>query len=93
MQTPFLAGHQVPSYPLYNYLILPDNLPRLLYVVSVPVGNKFLCRPPPTWTSEQPITQGQLLSKRDDFWETSPLYGGKAEIWQVTVRMQQPSRF
>ena len=29
------------------------------------------------------MSRGQLLSKRDDFWETSPLYGGKPEIWQV----------
>ena len=35
------------------------------------------------WTSEAPLTRGQLLSKRDDFWETSPLYGGRQEIWQV----------
>jgi hypothetical protein len=65
-------------------VIRPNSL-LTLYLISVPVGNKFLCRAPPTWTSEQPLTRGQLLSKRDDFWETSPLYGGKPEIWQVTA--------
>lgn len=47
------------------------------------VGNKLIFTKPPAWASEAPITRGQLLSKRDDFWDTSPSYGGKPEIWQA----------
>ena len=54
------------------------------FLVTVPVGNKHICRPAPVWTADHPMIRGQLLSKRDDFWETSPLYGGKPEIWQVS---------
>jgi hypothetical protein len=29
------------------------------------------------------MTQGQLLSKRDEFWDTAPAFNGRPEIWQV----------
>jgi hypothetical protein len=29
------------------------------------------------------MTRGQLLSKRDEFWETAPAYQGRPEIWQA----------
>ena len=28
-----------------------------------------------------PLTEGQLKSKRDEFWDTAPAFEGKAEIW------------
>ena len=27
------------------------------------------------------MTEGQLKSKRDEFWDTAPAFEGKAEIW------------
>ena len=46
-------------------------------------GNKLLCRKPPVWNADHPMTRGQLLSKRDEFWDTAPAFNGKPEIWQV----------
>lgn len=30
-----------------------------------------------------PLTEGQLRSKRDEFWETAPAFEGKKEIWDA----------
>ena len=35
------------------------------------------------WTSEIPLTEGQLRSKRDEFWETAPAFEGRKEIWDA----------
>ncbi|XP_021966854.1 ubiquitin domain-containing protein 1 [Folsomia candida] len=35
------------------------------------------------WKSENPITMGQLNSKRDEFWETAPMFEGRREIWDA----------
>jgi len=35
------------------------------------------------WKSPVPITMGQLVGKRDEFWETAPTYEGKKEIWDA----------
>ncbi|KAI8333566.1 hypothetical protein BC941DRAFT_433789 [Chlamydoabsidia padenii] len=35
------------------------------------------------WTSEVPITRSTLKKKRTAFWETTPFYEGRPEIWQV----------
>lgn len=29
------------------------------------------------------MTRGQLLSKRDEFWDTAPAFTGRSEIWQA----------
>ena len=46
-------------------------------------GNRKLCRKAPVWTSDRPMTRGQLLSKRDEFWDTAPAFNGRPEIWQA----------
>ena len=46
-------------------------------------GNKLLCRKAPVWSSETPMTMGQLKSKRDEFWDTEPAFHGRQEIWQA----------
>mmetsp|Transcript_32288 Transcript_32288/g.50339 ORF Transcript_32288/g.50339 Transcript_32288/m.50339 type:complete len:157 (+) Transcript_32288:131-601(+) len=46
-------------------------------------GNKTLSRKAPVWTADAPMTKGQLLSKRDEFWDTAPAFAGRAEIWQA----------
>ncbi|KAF9297953.1 Ubiquitin domain-containing protein 2 [Mortierella antarctica] len=35
------------------------------------------------WTSPTPLTRSRLEKEREEFWDTSPNYGGKAEVWQV----------
>ncbi len=35
------------------------------------------------WESDIPLTEGQLKSKRDTFWETAPLYDGRKEVWDA----------
>ena len=52
-------------------------------LAGVGPSNKLLCRSPPTWKSDSPMTRGQLLSKRDEFWDTAPAFNGRPEIWQA----------
>ncbi|ELT93596.1 hypothetical protein CAPTEDRAFT_211288 [Capitella teleta] len=35
------------------------------------------------WKSDVPLTDGQLRSKRDEFWETAPAFEGRKEIWDA----------
>ncbi|MED6288102.1 Ubiquitin domain-containing protein 1, partial [Characodon lateralis] len=35
------------------------------------------------WKSEYPMTEGQLRSKRDEFWDTAPAFEGRKEIWDA----------
>lgn len=35
------------------------------------------------WRSDVAITEGQLRSKRDEFWETAPAFEGRKEIWDA----------
>ena len=35
------------------------------------------------WKSDIPLTEGQLKSKRDEFWDTAPAFDGKPEIWNA----------
>ncbi len=35
------------------------------------------------WKSDVPLTEGQLKSRRDEFWDTAPAFEGKAEIWMA----------
>lgn len=37
----------------------------------------------PKWKSENPLTIGQLHSKRDEFWDTAPAFEGRKEIWDA----------
>lgn len=50
---------------------------------TVGAGNTVICRKPPVWASEVPMTLGQLLSKCDEFWDTAPAFAGRPEIWQA----------
>ena len=57
---------------------------RLLCFFAVTVGrNQPLKKERPPWTSEMPLTEGQLRSKRDEFWETAPAFEGRKEIWDA----------
>ena len=35
------------------------------------------------WKSDNPLTEGQLRSKRDEFWDTAPAFDGRKEIWDA----------
>ncbi|CAG0917378.1 unnamed protein product, partial [Notodromas monacha] len=35
------------------------------------------------WKSDVPLTFGQLVSKRDEFWDTAPVFEGRKEIWDA----------
>lgn len=37
----------------------------------------------PKWKSDVPLTEGQLRSKRDEFWDTAPAFDGRKEIWDA----------
>lgn len=53
-------------------------------LLLVTVGrNQPLKKERPSWTSEVPLTEGQLRSKRDEFWETAPAFEGRREIWDA----------
>ena len=45
--------------------------------------NQPLVQEQEEWTSEVPLTEGQLRGKRDTFWETAPAYEGRKEIWDA----------
>eukprot|EP00270_Netrium_digitus_P017114 TRINITY_DN6233_c0_g1_i1.p1 TRINITY_DN6233_c0_g1~~TRINITY_DN6233_c0_g1_i1.p1 ORF type:complete len:117 (-),score=36.80 TRINITY_DN6233_c0_g1_i1:309-659(-) len=44
--------------------------------------SKKLKKPKP-WKSEESITREQLKQMREEFWDTSPHYGGQKEIWDA----------
>lgn len=51
---------------------------------SRPVGKTRPLKPEkPRWKSDIPLTQGQLRSKRDEFWDTAPAFEGRKEIWDA----------
>ncbi|XP_037125420.1 ubiquitin domain-containing protein 2 isoform X1 [Syngnathus acus] len=45
--------------------------------------NQLLKRERPKWKSDYPMTEGQLRSKRDEFWDTAPAFEGRKEIWDA----------
>lgn len=42
-----------------------------------------LCHETIRWKSDVPLTEGQLRSKRDEFWDTAPAFDGRREIWDA----------
>ncbi|XP_030294635.1 ubiquitin domain-containing protein 2 isoform X1 [Sparus aurata] len=52
--------------------------------IDVALGrNQPLKRERPKWKSDYPMTEGQLRSKRDEFWDTAPAFEGRKEIWDA----------
>lgn len=45
--------------------------------------NQQLKKERPKWKSDVPLTDGQLRSKRDEFWDTAPAFEGRKEIWDA----------
>ncbi|MBN3295825.1 UBTD1 protein, partial [Amia calva] len=48
-----------------------------------PGRNEPLKKDKPKWKSDYPMTEGQLRSKRDEFWDTAPAFEGRKEIWDA----------
>ena len=53
-----------------------------MYIVAVG-QNRTLIHERVVWTSDIPLTEGQLRGKRDTFWDTAPVYEGRKEIWEA----------
>ena len=54
------------------------------FFFSVALGrNQPLKKEKPKWKSDYPMTDGQLRSKRDEFWDTAPAFEGRKEIWDA----------
>lgn len=51
--------------------------------LSPAVKNRPLRHERLRWKSDIPLTEGQLVSKRDEFWDTAPAFEGKSEIWEA----------
>ncbi|XP_040604359.1 ubiquitin domain-containing protein 2 isoform X3 [Mesocricetus auratus] len=57
---------------------------RFAVPVQVALGrNQPLKKEKPKWKSDYPMTDGQLRSKRDEFWDTAPAFEGRKEIWDA----------
>ena len=56
----------------------------LIKAVVLSLGrNEPLKKDKPKWKSDYPMTEGQLRSKRDEFWDTAPAFDGRKEIWDA----------
>ena len=52
--------------------------------ILVAVGRNQPLKPEkPKWSSDQPMTEEQLRSQRDQFWDTAPAFEGHKEIWDA----------
>lgn len=64
-----------------------DGGPRAGVIVVFVTGglrkNLSLCHETIRWKSDVPLTEGQLRSKRDEFWDTAPAFEGRKEIWDA----------
>lgn len=54
-----------------------------LSLLSCPGRNEPLKKERLKWKSDYPMTDGQLRSKRDEFWDTAPAFEGRKEIWDA----------
>lgn len=45
--------------------------------------NQPLLRKPVLWSSDVVTTEGQLQSKRDEFWDTAPAFEGSRVVWDA----------
>ena len=55
-----------------------------LVTSAVSIGRNQPLKPEkPKWKSDVPLTEGQLRSKRDEFWDTAPAFEGRKEIWDA----------
>lgn len=81
------ASSRLPSQPpVFLHLSSSPSLLSSLSPSPLPVAlgrNQPLKRERPKWKSDYPMTEGQLRSKRDEFWDTAPAFEGRKEIWDA----------
>lgn len=53
------------------------------YAAEGSVGRPNSTHTPPKWTSDKPLTRADLNKMREEFWDTSPHYGGDRVIWDA----------
>ena len=63
--------------------LLSDIFPLPVTIFSISGRNEPLKKERPKWKSDYPMTEGQLRSKRDEFWDTAPAFEGRKEIWDA----------
>lgn len=56
---------------------------KLIHSSTFTGRNEPLKKDRPKWKSDYPMTEGQLRSKRDEFWDTAPAFEGRKEIWDA----------
>lgn len=81
-----LPLHLPSQPPVFLHLSSSPSLPSSLSPSPLPVAlgrNQPLKRERPKWKSDYPMTEGQLRSKRDEFWDTAPAFEGRKEIWDA----------
>ncbi|OIV92462.1 hypothetical protein TanjilG_02225 [Lupinus angustifolius] len=71
-----------------DVLLIPPYSLLLIHLSDFSFFNNLLralkkIRKPKPWKHPQPITKTQLMQLRDEFWDTSPHYGGRKEIWDA----------
>lgn len=80
----FSESFAFPPLWFFFFIHFPLLNPPLLSSLSVALGrNQPLKRERPKWKSDYPMTEGQLRSKRDEFWDTAPAFEGRKEIWDA----------
>jgi len=53
-------------------------------MIAVVVGRNQPLKPEkPRWSSDELMTEEQLCSQRDQFWDTAPAFEGHKEIWDA----------
>ena len=69
------------SYVFIDMMIIDIGLTVQSQILNVlmhsAIGkNQPLRKEHPKWKSDVPLTEGQLRSKRDEFWDTAPAFDG-----------------
>lgn len=67
----------------YNEDIIAMVKEALFSPLSLSGRNEPLKKDRLKWKSDYPMTEGQLRSKRDEFWDTAPAFEGRKEIWDA----------
>lgn len=74
----------------FHFAVIPRALSSTSHIVVVihtsftsKGRNEPLKKDKPKWKSDYPMTEGQLRSKRDEFWDTAPAFEGRKEIWDA----------
>lgn len=78
----FPSGSSISPHTLLSSSSLFSSLSHPPFPVALG-RNQPLKRERPKWKSDYPMTEGQLRSKRDEFWDTAPAFEGRKEIWDA----------